>query len=114
MFKFKKYENLIGKEVYACSFELANSKKGTIIRHQEPCKGIICESGYCGYLSFIPYSDKGNLLKSKAKRLDTCNLKFFDDYKECKKYYNSMILKRIEEVEKQRNDLVELLIIEVN
>lgn len=113
MLEYGKYEELIGKEVYACSFEISNSKKGTILRHQEPCKGIICRSGYLQYISFVPYNDQGDLIESKAKRLDTCKLKFFDNYKECINYYNYLVQERIDAVQCQLNDLKRLLI-EVN
>lgn len=113
MLKYEEYEELIDKEVYACSFEISNSKKGTRFRHQRPCKGKICRSGYWNYLSFVPYSDKGNLIESKAKTLNTCRLNFFDNYKECINYYNQLVQERIDQIQCQLDDLKALLI-EVN
>lgn len=101
------YKDFDGKDVYACAFKTANSKKGFRYNHLVPQKMKLKMDDYYRWSELFYYGKKGQLL-DKTRRMDVSEI--FDNYEECVEFYNSMVQERLNEVQKQLNDLTGLLI----
>lgn len=86
------------QDVYAYQFITADKKSGRRISHLPPTRGKIIEYHY-GHV-FCPYGKRGNLNKSKIRRLSyyfNMNLEpiICDDKETAVKNYNNLIDKEI-------------------
>lgn len=106
------YENIKDEDiVWACAFENANSKSGRLLANLTPLLCMV-DKKYRYEHYIIPYSKKGDLLKSKEKSISSYynGIVFFDNKEECIQYYNDRIKERIDELASQIDRLQHLII----
>ena len=96
-----------GEDVWGYSFQIAKSKNGKRKRHLRPTKMHIRDM--CGTLILVPYSKSGKLLSSKS--LDWRCIHTSATESEAIHGYNALISQRINELEEQKKELEELIII---